>query len=170
MNKLSIRRSSFDDIPQLQKIFAYARHFMAETGNSQQWIASYPNDELLQMDIEKGNSYVVEQENEVVATFVLSGEKDPTYDVIYEGAWKNDLPYGTIHRIASNGKVKGIMHLAMQFALEQYETIRIDTHRDNLVMQNAIYKEKFEYCGIIHCWNGSERLAFQYTAKKSTDK
>ena len=66
MNNLSIRRSSFDDIPQLQKIFAYARHFMAETGNSQQWIASYPSDELLQMDIEKGNSYVVEQENEVL--------------------------------------------------------------------------------------------------------
>lgn len=50
----------------------------------------------------------------------------------------------------------------MDFALRHYATIRIDTHRDNQPMQNAIRKAGFTYCGIIYCWDGSERLAFQY--------
>lgn len=27
-------------------------------------------------------------------------------------------------------------------------------------MRHAIAKEGFTYCGLIHCWNGDERLAF----------
>ena len=51
----------------------------------------------------------------------------------------------------------------MTFALKQYENIRIDTHSDNKVMQQIAKKEGFRYCGIINCWNGTERLAYQYT-------
>ena len=158
-----IRKSTIEDIPALQGIFAIARRFMTETGNPNQWADGYPSENLLQEDISNGDSYVVQKGNAVVATFVLRGGNDPTYDVIYEGAWQNDCPYATIHRIASNGQVKGILHLAVEYALQAYDSIRIDTHRDNQVMQNAIRKEGFAYCGIIRCWNGSERSAYQYT-------
>ena len=158
-----IRKSTVEDILALQGIFAQARKFMAETGNPNQWADGYPSAELLQEDVSSGDSYVVQKGNAVVATFVLRGGNDLTYDVIYEGAWQNDCPYATIHRIASNGQVKGILHLAVTFALQTYDSIRIDTHRDNQVMQNAIRKEGFAYCGIIRCWNGSERLAYQFT-------
>ena len=50
----------------------------------------------------------------------------------------------------------------MKFALERFTSIRIDTHRDNRVMRAAILREGFRYCGIIRCWNGTERLAYQY--------
>ena len=76
---------------------------------------------------------------------------DPTYEVIEEGAWPNDDPYATIHRIASNGEVKGMVSLSIKFALQHHDTLRLDTHRDNIVMQRAIEKEGFEYCGVIHC-------------------
>ncbi len=158
-----IRKSTVEDIPALQDIFDLARKFMAETGNPNQWAEGYPSEELLQEDISSGDSYVVRKGTAVVATFVLRGGNDPTYNFIYDGVWQNDGPYATIHRIASNGQVKGILHLAMTFALQIYDSIRIDTHRDNQVMQNAIRKEGFAYCGIIRCWNGSERLAYQYT-------
>ena len=46
-----------------------------------------------------------------------------------------------------------------------YGNIRIDTHRDNLVMQHLLADEGFSYCGVIHCWSGDERLAFQLTKK-----
>lgn len=157
-----IRNSAIEDIPSLHKIFAIARQFMANTGNPNQWKEDYPSEELLTEDIQSEDSYVCVEEGEIVATFVLRGGIDPTYNVIYEGAWLNDGPYATIHRIASNGKVKGIFRLAMQFALLHYSSIRIDTHADNVVMQNAIRKAGFKYCGIIHCWNGSERLAYQF--------
>ena len=61
------------------------------------------------------------------------------------------------HRIASSGEIKGIFNTAMEYALQHYDTIRIDTHRDNKVMQKAIVKFGFEYCGIIHCWRSASR-------------
>ena len=159
---MTIRKATLEDIPQMQEIFAIARKFMEETGNPNQWAVTYPSDQQLTDDINIGDSYVCLKEGRMVATFVLRGGNDPTYDKIYDGAWKNNNPYATIHRIASNGEVKGIFNTTMQYALQYYDTIRIDTHRDNKVMQNVIAKADFEYCGIIHCWNGDERLAYQY--------
>lgn len=159
---MTIRNATLDDIPRMREIFAIARRFMAATGNPNQWADTYPSLEQLQDDINSGDSYVCLEADRVVATFVLRGGDDPTYDVIYQGSWKNDNPYATIHRIASSGEVQGIFTHAMMFALLHYSTIRIDTHRDNKVMQKAILKAGFIYCGIIHCWNGDERLAYQY--------
>ena len=160
---VSIRHTRVEDIPRLQALFSHARSFMLETGNPSQWTAAYPSEELLRKDIGSRDSYVVEDEKQtVIATFVLRCGIDPTYDVIYEGRWLNDAPYATIHRIASDGTRKGILHLVMQFAQLDYNNIRIDTHRDNQVMRNAIAKEGFVYCGIIHCWNGDERVAYQF--------
>lgn len=159
---MTIRNATLDDIPRMREIFAIARRFMAATGNPNQWADTYPSLEQLQDDINSGDTYVCIEADRVVATFVLRGGDDPTYDVIYQGSWKSDNPYATIHRIASSGEVKGIFTHAMKFALLHYSTIRIDTHRDNKVMQKAILKAGFIYCGIIHCWNGDERLAYQY--------
>ena len=144
------------------EIFAAARRFMAGTGNPNQWTEDYPGEELLKSDIASGDSHVILSEGRIVATFVLRPGNDPTYDIIHDGNWPNDLPYATIHRIASRRERKGMLHAAMQYALERYSAIRIDTHRDNTVMRNAIAKEGFTYCGIIHCWNGDERMAYQY--------
>lgn len=58
--------------------------------------------------------------------------------------------------------MKGVLAAAVAFALTRYDTLRIDTHRDNSVMQRLVQKAGFKYCGIIHCWNGDERLAYQY--------
>ena len=160
---LSIRKSAPEDIPEMLEIFAAARRFMAGTGNPDQWSEDYPGEELLKSDIASGDSHVILSEGRIVATFVLRPGNDPTYDIIHDGNWPNDLPYATIHRIASRGERKGMLHAAMQYALERYSAIRIDTHRDNTVMRNAIAKEGFTYCGIIHCWNGTERLAYQFT-------
>ena len=158
---LLIQRTTPENLSQLKGIFAHARKFMTETGNPHQWAENYPSDEILQKDRESRSSFVCLKDHKIVATFVLKGGKDPTYDEIFGGEWLSDKPYATIHRIASSGEVKGIFHTVLKFALEQYRSIRIDTHRDNQVIQNAILKEGFRYCGIIHCWNGEERLAYQ---------
>lgn len=160
-NELIIRQSTIADIPRMREIFAHARQFMVETGNPNQWTNDYPSEEFLRDDIGSGDSYVCIQDGKIVATFLLRGGIDPTYNEIFGGAWLNDAPYATIHRIASDGTVKGILHTAMQFALQRFDNIRIDTHRDNKVMQRAVLKEGFQYCGIIYCWSGDERLAYQ---------
>ena len=87
---------------------------------------------------------------------------DPTYAVIYDGAWPSSAPYTTIHRVASNGEVHGIMQLVLRYAMHRHHTLRIDTHRDNHLMRHLILKAGFRYCGIIHTATGGERLAYQY--------
>ncbi|WP_253946420.1 GNAT family N-acetyltransferase [Palleniella intestinalis] len=159
---VSIRKACPNDIPRLMEIFSIARKFMKDTGNPCQWPEDYPGKDLLLADICHGDSYVCTSGEEIVATFVLRDGKDPTYNIIYNGAWTNDNPYATIHRIASSGKTKGIFLHVMQYAVRHHDTIRIDTHRDNKPMQHVINKAGFRYCGIIHCWNGDERLAYQY--------
>ena len=159
---ITIRKSRPEDLTRLMEIFAHARSFMVSTGNPDQWAEDYPGRELLLKDIGSSDSYVVMVGSTVVATFVLRAGDDPTYRVIYDGEWPDDGPYATIHRIASDGSRKGILHLVMKFALERFSSIRIDTHRDNRVMRAAILRESFRYCGIIRCWNGTERLAYQY--------
>lgn len=158
--ELTIRKTTISDLPRLKEIFAYARQFMKATNNPNQWADNYPSEELLREDIESGDSYVCVVEGKTVATFLLRGGVDPTYNEIAGEGWLNDEPYGTIHRIASDGSVKGILHTAVLFALQQYSNIRIDTHRDNVVMQKSITKEGFKYCGVIRCWSGSERNAY----------
>ena len=157
-NMMTIRKSTLEDIPLMLDIFAIARRFMTETGNPNQWSDTYPSVQQLADDINSGDSYVCLKEGKMVATFVLRGGNDPTYDQIYDGAWKNDNPYATIHRIASNGEVKGIFDTAMEFALHHYDTIRIDTHRDNKVMQSAGANAGAESGGKTHSMSAVGRV------------
>ncbi|MGN1232393.1 MAG: GNAT family N-acetyltransferase, partial [Candidatus Cryptobacteroides sp.] len=77
---MNIRKSRKEDIPSMQEIFAYARNFMRNTGNPDQWADNYPSTALLESDIESGDSYVVEEGGEIIATFVLRPGIDPTYN------------------------------------------------------------------------------------------
>ena len=51
--------------------------------------------------------------------------------------------------------------------LTVWDERRIDTHRDNKIMQHNITKHSFTYCGIIYLLSGDERLAYQYVSKAS---
>lgn len=157
---MEIRLATEEDIPRMQEIFRHARKFMADKGNPNQWTEGYPAEELIREDIAHGDCFVCLSEGRTVATFVLRSGVDPTYTVIYDGQWPDNRPYATIHRIASGGDRHGIFHHIIRFALTRYDTLRIDTHQDNAPMRHAIAKKGFTYCGLIHCWNGDERLAF----------
>lgn len=157
-----IRPSIYSDLPHLMQIYETARRFMQQTGNAGQWVDGYPKKELLIDDIKQGHSYVcLNENNEITGTFYFIVGEEPTYLKIYEGSWLNDEPYGVIHRIASSGKEKGIAEICINWCLEKCKNLRIDTHRDNKVMQNILQKLEFTYCGIIYLDNGDERLAYQ---------
>ncbi|ELP89967.1 hypothetical protein EIN_301560 [Entamoeba invadens IP1] len=91
--------------------------------------------------------------------FLLVFRPDQTYGEI-EGNWTNDLEYYVIHRIASNNTVKDIGKYCIQWCLNDFKNIRIDTHKDNKRMLLLMNQMKFTYCGIVHVRN-SERVAFQ---------
>lgn len=158
---MRIRRAELGDVESLLRIFGRARDFMASYGNAGQWGSDYPSRALVEADIVAGNSFVVEMEGgEVIATFCHILGDDPTYEHI-EGKWLNDSPYGTIHRIASDGTRQGVFSEVLRWALERCPNMRIDTHKDNAPMLHLLEKEGFTYCGVIYCHNGTPREAFQ---------
>ena len=88
---MTIRHSKLEDIPVMQLIFADAKAKMRASGNMLQWTDGYPSDDVLKNDIERGFSYVVEDEDgQIVATFVLAICDDPTYKHIYEDSCKRE--------------------------------------------------------------------------------
>ena len=163
MSKLNIRKSVPGDLSTMLEIYAYARRKMKENGNPNQWI-TYPEREVLENDLRSDRSFVVTDEGRVCGTFVFFVGNDPTYDKI-DGRWLGGEPYGVIHRIASDGTNKGILHEAVLFAAKFAENLRIDTHPDNHVMQNALQKEGFTKTGTIYIVDDvsdhSARIAFE---------
>ena len=139
-----------------------ARKTMIENGNTTQWAQGYPAKSTIEEDIATGTGYAMEKEGVVVAYFAFKPSPDPTYLTIYEGEWiDTDSPYFVIHRIACRRTVHGVFKKILDFCFKKTGNIRIDTHRDNTIMQHLLAKWGFDYCGIIHLLNGEERLAYQ---------
>ena len=162
-----IRPATAADLPALRPVFEAAKGIMRADGNHDQWSApGFPDDSLLLRDIARGGGFVIESvipseaKESIVAYFALLPSPEPTYDYI-DGAWLTDEPYGVIHRMASYPEVHGIFSTIISYAASHYAHLRIDTHRDNRIMQHLIEKHGFTYCGIIWLEDGTERLAYE---------
>ena len=157
-----IHPARLSDLPAIEEIYAIARDYMQKSGNPHQWVNGYPRRELLESDIAKNQLFVYESEGVIRGSFVFMTSPDPTYAYI-EGQWPNQKPYGTIHRIASDGQEKGVFTHCFRFALENADEIRIDTHHDNKTMQHVVEKHGFKRCGVIYLENGDPRIAYHYS-------
>ena len=157
-----IRPAAESDIPAILPVLDAARRIMRESGNPHQWADGYPSADAIRKDLERGGGFVIEDDGRIVAYFAFLPPPEPTYGVIEDGCWLDDtLPYHVIHRIASFPEARGIFSDLIAWSMERDRNLRIDTHRDNRIMQHCIRKAGFRYCGIIHLANGDERLAYQ---------
>lgn len=161
MGNLMIRPAVLADLSQIEPVFVFARQEMKENGNPNQWKDNRPSMETVAHDIEKENFYLVLDGTEIVGCFAFILGNDPTYKRI-DGKWLDEKPYGTIHRLASNGKRQGIFETVMDFCGLKTDCIRADTHKDNRIMQHLLVKHGFTYCGIILTDDGTPRLAYQW--------
>ncbi|MCD8372707.1 MAG: N-acetyltransferase, partial [Clostridia bacterium] len=158
------RLATLSDLDKILDIYACAREFMKNTGNPTQWKDSEPSKETLINDIENKNLYVIE-ENEIVAAFAFIIGFDATYSYIENGEWLSDEIYGAIHRIASNGKVKGVFSTVISYCEATIKHLRIDTHKDNKIMQHLISEHGFKKCGIIYTSDNTPRIAYEKIAE-----
>ncbi len=159
---MTLRTATEADISAIMKILEAGRGIMLASGNLNQWPEGYPTEEMVRRDIGPGYGKVMEEEGLMVAYFACIPSPDPTYAVIYDGAWEDDeKPYYVVHRIASYPEVHGVFKTMMEYLDALTDNIRIDTHKDNIIMQHNLAKYGFKYCGIIHIASGAERLAYQ---------
>ncbi len=162
MKTRNIRHATLADVERIMQVLDAAKQVMRESGNKNQWVDGYPTIEAVLSDIERYGAMVVEDDGVVVAYFAFLPSPEPTYAAIYDGQWIDDTtPYHVIHRMGAVPTAKGIFASAMDYCFAVDPNIRIDTHRDNIIMQHLAIKHGFQYCGIIYLANGDERLAYQ---------
>lgn len=160
---MDIRKAIPADLPALREVFDAAKRIMRADGNPTQWAGAYPDDAAVLRDIAGGWGYVcLDGAGRAGGYFAMIPSPEPTYARIYEGAWLEDtLPYLVIHRIASLPEFHGVFAALVAYASAVCGNIRIDTHRNNRIMQHNLGKHGFSYCGIIYLASGDERLAYQ---------
>ena len=163
--KRIIRVARPDDMADIMTVMDAAKKIMRQSGNMYQWGEDYPSESVIIADIERyGGFVIVEDDGEyqssdgehqssgmIVGYFAFLSSPEPTYARIYGGKWLDDeRPYHVVHRIASYPDAHGIFSSIMDFCFSHDPNIRIDTHRDNTIMQHNIVKHGFTYCGIIY--------------------
>ena len=157
-----IRAAQKDDLMAIMTVLEAAKGIMRASGNTGQWVNGYPSEEIILNDIKNGFGHIVTDNGAIAGYFAFIPSPEPTYARIYEGSWTDDiLPYHVVHRIGSLPEVHGVFRAIMDWCFSRDKNIRIDTHRDNRIMQHNILKYGFTYCGIIHLASGDERLAYQ---------
>ena len=159
---MNIRKARAEDLNSILRVYEIAREYMRQSGNPTQWGTEKPRKELLEEDIRKGELFVGEnEEGEIHFVFAFILGEDPTYSYIEDGNWLSDAEYGTMHRIASDGTVSGVVGMAVEFCKKTISNIRIDTHENNKTMQHVLDKLGFRRCGIIYIDDGTPRIAYQ---------
>ena len=150
---MRIQKSTLQDLNTIMTIYSRARKFMADNGNYIQWgPTNWPPEELIRKDIAMGKSYVcLNEQSKIIGVFYFDYGKniDKTYDAIEGGKWLNDDAYGVVHRIASDGTA-GVGTFCINWAFEQTGHLRMDTHDNNIPMNNLLKKLGFKYTGIVH--------------------
>ncbi len=158
---MTVRRAITEDLQAIMVVLDAAKGIMRASGNTGQWVNGYPSEDIILTDIANAAGFVAEEDGVVVAYFAFIPSPEPTYSYIEGGAWLNDAPYHVVHRIGSYPHVHGVFKVIMDWCFSQDPNIRIDTHRDNRIMQHCITRYGFTYCGIIYLASGAPRLAYQ---------
>ena len=162
----TIRKAEKQDLSRIYEIYEIARQFMRDNGNHAQWGEGDRPEELLEDDIQQGNLYVLEgDEAQIHAVFVFVEGPDPVYLHIEQGSWRSESEYAAVHRVASDGTVRGVLGIIMDYCKAQIPHLRIDTHEDNKVMQHVLEKYGFVRCGIVYMPDGNPRIAYELLEK-----
>lgn len=153
-----------DHLDTIMRLVDESRAAMRLNGNLHQWPEGYPRRETFEHDTASGHCLVCLQEGRVIGSFALIPGPDPTYAVITRGQWGDDRsPYHVIHRITSATGSHGVFAAMDAWVCARHTHIRMDTHRDNTIMQHCLTRHGYRYCGIIFLANGDERMAYEKT-------
>ena len=167
---LEIRKTTQNDLADILPIFDEARATIAQLGIDQ-WQNGYPNRAVILADIDKLQSHCVLVDGEICATFALIDDGEPTYDKIFDGEWltgNGQEHYFAIHRVAISVKCRGkgisteiINYCSKKAQKAGKKSLRIDTHRGNVVMRRMLEKHGFSHCGTIYLESGDKRVAYE---------
>ncbi|OXZ28212.1 GNAT family N-acetyltransferase [Finegoldia magna] len=165
-----IRHANKTDLIDIMVIIEKAKIYMKEN-KINQWSENYPNEDVFLADLKENRLYVAEIKGKVVGMAVLVLDGDADYKNI-DGKWLSAGKYGVIHRIAVNPdyKSQNVAKNLLDFFENKlkelnYDSIRVDTHKDNKSILRFIEKNGFQKCGIVYIRKTDERIAFEKPLK-----
>lgn len=100
-----------------------------------QWDAVYPNEEVVERDVNYGSQYILEDGERCLAAVTLNEEQDPAYRNVQ---WSGGEPVLVIHRLCvdpayqGTGLGKRLMDFSEGWAIRNaYASIRLDAYTGN---------------------------------------
>lgn len=166
-----IRIARISDIDAVLAVINDAKELLRER-KSLQWQDGYPDRETIRKDIEKEWLYVNEKEGLIAGVAALVRDPDESYAVIYDGAWLNDRPYFSLHRLAVKKEFyrRGVAreladYLCAATRAAGIGDIRADTAPENFAMRGLLEQLEFRRCGVIYLSRATcrdpKRIAYQ---------
>ena len=156
-------------------IIAEAQHIWAilqqailrrKEDGSRQWQDGYPNLEVVQKDIEKGEGFVLTDGTTIIGYSAVLINDEPAYAAI-EGKWLTTQDFIVVHRVAvaapylGKGIAQEIFRHIETFAISnRIYSIKADTNYDNMAMMKIFEKLGYTYCGEVY-FRGSPRKAYE---------
>ena len=168
---MQFRKSTFADIDAMMSIVNDAKNLL-KSQNIDQWQSGYPNRPLLEQDVKNGIGYVLCENDKILGFCALTFGADESYATI-DGRWKSSGEnYAVVHRMAvaddCHGRGLGVaIYQETEKLARQHkaQSLRADTHHENIAMQKTMYKSGFSPCGTIYIKGGEEdghpRLAME---------
>ncbi|MBL4678211.1 MAG: GNAT family N-acetyltransferase [Mucilaginibacter sp.] len=147
-----IRLALISDIPQIMQLVKEVVPLMRASGNLQ-WDDVYPNPQVFEQDIQAGQLWVAEVDNEIAGVSAITTEQYPEYaqvglDISEEAIVTHRLAVSP--RFQGRGIAASLMQQAEDVALERdILLLRVDTNIQNLATQKLFPKMGYDYKGEI---------------------
>lgn len=161
----NFRKAALSDITPIWEILQQAIIRRKEDG-SEQWQDGYPNPQVVQNDIEKGQGFVLLEEKTIIGYSAVLINDEPAYAKI-EGKWLTNDDFIVIHRVAisekylGKGLAKMIIGQIENFARDNnIYSIKADTNFDNIPMMKIFENLGYTLCGEVY-FRGSPRKAYE---------
>lgn len=155
-----IRKANISELNSVYQLSIKAKAKMLDEGLNQ-WVGDYPHLSQFEMDCQNGGLYIYIEDGKILASISILAENDLPYKDI---DWASDDGL-VIHRLFVDpefhhkGLGQELFKWAIKLGKEENKNIKVDTHPDNLKMQNLIMKMQFKYVGYLKSIN---RLAYEF--------
>lgn len=163
-----LRKALNNEAQTCYSFIEFARAYHKSLG-IEPWHKDYPTLKTIKDDIKNGVGYVFTIGDKPLGYCCLIIGDEPAYKII-DGKWITNKKYAVIHRITfgeeslGKGLSKDAFHLLKEHCKENgIYAIRVDTQKENTVMQHILLREGFIYCGLI-TFDGGLKLAYEWDA------
>lgn len=161
----NFRKAAIIEVSPIWEIIQQAIARRKQDG-SKQWQDGYPNETVIQQDVEKGIGYVLTVDDTIAGYAAILFNDEPAYDDL-KGTWLTYGDFAVLHRLAisetflGQGLAKKILHCTEELAMQHdIFSIKVDTNFDNAPMLKIFETLGYVYCGEVE-FRGGIRKAFE---------